>query len=146
MSVASPPWLDKKLLEVWLRPHYGETKVTECETQAADGKGDNYLSTMHRVVVRTKSGGSHSLIIKCRLEDGAYASAMAETRIYRKEQAMYDSTLARMSAILEKALPGKCVTGSLLLASNAFRYKIQWVSPLNDAILTAFVHVFTQLQ
>jgi hypothetical protein len=146
MSVAPPPWLDKKLLELWLRPHYGETTVTECKARTADSRGDNYLSAMHRVVVRTEGGDSHALIIKCRLEEGKFARIMAATRIYRKEQAMYDCTLVRMSAILEKALPGKCTTARLLLLSSAFLYKIQWGSFLNDAVLTIFVHVFTHLQ
>ncbi|KDR21496.1 hypothetical protein L798_02960 [Zootermopsis nevadensis] len=105
MSSAPPPWSDKKMLELWLQPHYGQTTVTGCDVQIADGKGDNYLSVMNRIVVRTEGGDSHSLIIKRRLQDGEFAGAIAETTIYRKEQSMYDRTLPRMSAILEKALP-----------------------------------------
>jgi hypothetical protein len=101
-----PPWMDKKVLELWLRTHYGEVSVTDVEVRKGTSKGDNYLSNMHRLVVKTKSGDSHHLVIKCRMEEGEAASLMSETSIYRREQEMYVSTLPKMSALLQKAMPG----------------------------------------
>jgi hypothetical protein len=77
-------------------------------------KGDNYLSVMHRLVVRTRDEGSYPLIVKCRMEEGATARIMRDSSIFRKEQEMYVNTLPRMSALLKKALPGKCWGGRLL--------------------------------
>lgn len=101
-----PPWMDKKMLEVWLRTHYGDVTVTDCEVKQATNKGDNYLSDMHRLVVTTKSGDTHRLVIKCCMEEGEAASIMRETSIYRREQEMYANTLPKMSALLQKAMPG----------------------------------------
>jgi hypothetical protein len=101
-----PPWMDKKILELWLRTHYGEVIVTDVEVTKATSKGDNYLSNMHRLVVKTKSGDSYHLMIKCRMEEGEAASIMNETSIYRREQEMYVSTLPKMAALLQKAMPG----------------------------------------
>lgn len=101
-----PPWMDKETLELWLRTHYGDLTVTDLEVRAGTSKGDNYLSNMHRLVVSTKSGDSHHLMIKCRMEDGEAARLFSETSVYRKEQEMYVSTLPKMSALLQKAMPG----------------------------------------
>jgi hypothetical protein len=70
-------------------------------------KGDNYLSVMNRLLVKTKDGGTYSLIVKCRMEEGATARIMRDSSIFRKEQEMYANTLPRISALLKKALPGK---------------------------------------
>jgi hypothetical protein len=116
-----PPWMDKKMLEVWLRTHYGEVTVADCEVEKATKKGDNYLSNMHRLVVTTKSGDTHRLVIKCRMEEGEVASIMNETSIYRREQEMYANTLPKISALLQKAMPGNvtfCVTLALSLVEN----------------------------
>ncbi|XP_069701077.1 uncharacterized protein [Periplaneta americana] len=101
----SPPWMDKKLLELWLKPHHGEVSVTDVESNVATSKGDNYLSVIHRLVVHTKEGQSYSLLVKCRLEDGDAANIMRESAIFKKEQEMYGVTLPKMSALLKKALP-----------------------------------------
>jgi hypothetical protein len=112
-----PPWMDKKVLELWLRTHYGEVIVTDFEVRKGTSKGDNYLSSMHRLVVKTKSGDSHHLMIKCRMEEGEAATLMKETSIYRKEQEMYVSTLPKLSALLQKATHGNvacCVSARCL--------------------------------
>jgi hypothetical protein len=101
-----PPWMDKQVLELWLRTHYGELTVTGCELRKGTDKGDNYLSNMHRLVVETKSGDSLRLVIKCRMEEGAAAIIMRESSIFRREQEMYVNTLPRISALLQKAMPG----------------------------------------
>jgi Mg2+/citrate symporter len=116
-----PPWMDKKMLEVWLRRHYGEVAVTDCEVKKGTNKGDNYLSNMHRLVVTTKSGDIHHLVIKCRMEEGEAATIMSETSIYRREQEMYANTLPKMSALLQKAMPGNvafCIALALSLFVN----------------------------
>jgi hypothetical protein len=99
--------MDKRLLEMWLRTHYGEVTVTECEVENATSKGDNYLSTMHRMVVRTQGGDSHYLLIKSRMEEGTTANVMKDSSIFRKEQEMYGNTLPRMHNLLQKAVPGR---------------------------------------
>lgn len=106
-AAVSPQWTDKKLLELWLRTHYGQLTVTDCEERLATGKGDNYLSVIHRLVVRTKDDGSYPLIVKCRIEEGATARMSKDSCFFRKEQEMYGNTLPKMSALLRKALPGK---------------------------------------
>jgi hypothetical protein len=107
-ATESPPWMNKKLLEVWLRSQYGQVTVMDCESRLATVKGDNYLSTLHRLLVRTKGGQSHPLIAKCRMEEGLSAKILKDSSIFRKEQQMYGNTLPRMSALLKKALPGRC--------------------------------------
>ena len=99
--------MKKELLELWLRTHYGQVTVTECEVRPATVKGDNYLSAMHRLTVRTQGGQSHSLVVKCRIEEGKTARMVEDSRVFRKEEEMYGGTLPRMSALLQKALPGK---------------------------------------
>lgn len=102
----SSPWMKKELLELWLRTYYGQVTVTECEVQPATVKGDNYLSVLHRLTVRTQGGQSHSLIVKCRIEEGKTARLVEDSKVFRREQEMYSTTLPRMSALLKKALPG----------------------------------------
>jgi hypothetical protein len=104
---AAPPWMDKQLLELWLRTHYGQVTVTDCEVRPATVKGDNYLSVMHRLLVATKCTPTLSLIVKCRMEEGVTAGIMKDSSIFRKEREMYGNTLPRMSALLRRALPGK---------------------------------------
>jgi hypothetical protein len=106
-AAGSPPWMDKKLLELWLRAHYGQVTVTDCEVRLATGKGDNYLSVIRRLLVRTKAEGCYHLVVKCCIEDGATAWILRDSSIFRKEQEMYGNTLPKMSALLKKALPGK---------------------------------------
>jgi hypothetical protein len=123
-----PPWMDKKILELWLRTHYGEVTVTDFEVRKGTSKGDNYLSDMQRLVLKTKSGDSHHLMIKCRMEEGEAANLMRETSIYRKEQEMYVSTLPKMSALLQKAMPGNVACCVPVFCLSRFEQEIKsWV-------------------
>jgi hypothetical protein len=101
-----PPWMDKEVVQLWLRTHYGDLTVTACEVRKGTRKGDNYLSNLHRLVVQTKFGGTLHLVIKCRMEDGPAASIMRESSIFRREHEMYANTLPRISALLQKAMLG----------------------------------------
>lgn len=99
MEIVTLPWLDKSKLELWL-----QTPVEDCVSKDADLKGDNYLSDLHRLLVKTKNGDK-SLIVKCRLEDGPAAVSLRESTIFKKEQEMYSITLPRMHELLRNAVP-----------------------------------------
>jgi Domain of unknown function (DUF227). len=101
MGTVSLPWLDKHRLEEWL-----QCPVEECVCRDAELKGDNYLSDLHRLLVKTKNGDK-SLIVKCSLEDGPAAVALRDSTIFKKEQEMYATTLPEMDRLLREALPGK---------------------------------------
>ncbi|PSN47056.1 hypothetical protein C0J52_09362 [Blattella germanica] len=98
MSVEVAPWMDKAKLEKWL-----EAPVTECVKKEYEGKGDNFMSTMHRVLVKTESG-ERSLIVKCRMGQGTAADVLRESTMFKKEIKMYGTTLPRMEQLLKNAI------------------------------------------
>ncbi|KAJ9585245.1 hypothetical protein L9F63_002945 [Diploptera punctata] len=94
------PWLDEENVKSWFRTPIKEIRYLK--TQAA-GKGDNYLSNLHRLLVRTPGGDEH-IVVKCRVDEGPIAQFLLESGIYSKEHRMYQSTLARMEKMLSEAL------------------------------------------
>ncbi|XP_069701071.1 uncharacterized protein [Periplaneta americana] len=104
-TATSPPWIDKKLLELWLRAYYGEITVTDVELEPSTLKGDNYLSRINHLVVRTKEGGAHALIVKVCMEEGVAAEIMKDSSIFKKEKAMYNNILPKIHSILQEIMP-----------------------------------------
>ncbi|KAJ9585248.1 hypothetical protein L9F63_002948 [Diploptera punctata] len=94
------PWLDKNRMEVWLN-----SPVKEILSEDNSKKGDNYLSNMKRLKVKTADGQVYSLVVKCRLEEGFAAEVFRETTIFKREQDMYGHILNKMAQLLQNAFP-----------------------------------------
>ncbi|XP_069668975.1 uncharacterized protein [Periplaneta americana] len=105
LSTQVPPWLDKELVQQWMRPHYGAVCVTHCVAQSIPGGGDNYLSDMHRLEVGTSDGETRRFLVKCRKTEGYIARMLERSKIFSKEQQMYSGTMARLQDILHGAMP-----------------------------------------
>ena len=103
MAAMNEIWLKKENLEHWLK-----CPVLEVVLKDADLKGDNYLSNMYRLQVKTNKGNK-ALIVKCRLEDTEAAAALGQTSIFKKEEEMYGKTLPRLDKLLQEATNGKVV-------------------------------------
>ncbi|KAJ9585249.1 hypothetical protein L9F63_002949, partial [Diploptera punctata] len=101
MAAMEEPWLDKNRMEVWLN-----SPVKEIISEDNSKKGDNYLSNMKRLEVKTADGQVYSLVVKCRLEEGFAAQVFRETTIFKREQDMYGHILNKMSQLLQNAFPG----------------------------------------
>ncbi|KAJ9590336.1 hypothetical protein L9F63_027826 [Diploptera punctata] len=98
MAEVTPPWLDVKMLELWLRK-----PVQQCVKKDAFNKGDNHMGDLHRILVKTKDEDI-SLIVKCRTEEGPTAEIQNESNMFRKEQELYKTTLPKMDQLLRNAL------------------------------------------
>ena len=112
MDTITVPWLNKSTLELWLK-----TPVEDCISKDAELKGDNYLSYLHRLLVKTKNGDM-SLIVKCHLEEGTAAVTLRDSTIFKKEQEMYAVTLPKLEELLRKAVTGKFKRRDLFICCN----------------------------
>ena len=92
-----PAWLDFKMLELWL-----EKPVEECVKKDGFNKGDNFMSDMHRILVKTKDE-EIPLIVKCRTEQGPTAEIQRESSMFRREQELYGTTIPKMDQLLRSA-------------------------------------------
>ncbi|XP_069701081.1 uncharacterized protein [Periplaneta americana] len=101
----SPPWVDKKRLELWLREYHGQVTVTDVDVEVSTAKGENYLSSIQRLKVTTEGGGVYRLLVKICLEEGASGEVMKNSSIYRREMVIYRDILPKMHALLQEALP-----------------------------------------
>ncbi|KAJ9585243.1 hypothetical protein L9F63_002943 [Diploptera punctata] len=101
MATMDAPWMKKSNLEEWLK-----TPVLEVMLKDAQLNGDNYLSSMYRMRVKTKQG-EKALIVKCRLQNTDAADAFEETSIFKKEAEMYWNTLPKLEKLLTLANQGE---------------------------------------
>ncbi|XP_069701069.1 uncharacterized protein [Periplaneta americana] len=104
-ALVSPPWVDKKRLELWLREYHGEVTVTDVGVEVSTAKGDNYLSSIQRLKVKVKGGDVFPLLVKICMEGGEAADIMKNSIIYKKEKEIYSDILPKIHALLQKAMP-----------------------------------------
>ena len=101
MASVEELWLKKENLEQWLN-----CPVLEVVLKDADLKGDNYMSNMVRLQVKTETGDK-ALIVKCRLQDTEAAEKLSETSIFKREKEMYGRTLPKLDKLLQEVTQGK---------------------------------------
>lgn len=94
------PWLDRNTMELWLK-----VPVKEIHSEDTSLKGDNYLSYMKNLVVKTESGEVYPLVVKCRIEEGIVADVFGNSSIYKRELEMYRNIQKKMSQLLREAFP-----------------------------------------
>ncbi|XP_069701080.1 uncharacterized protein [Periplaneta americana] len=106
MSATCPcSWLSTELVQTALRSRYGDVRVLDYNVQNATSKGDNHLSNMYRLKVRTYDGNTHSIILKATLDRSSVSTLMKESKIFRKEEIMYGKVLPRLNAMAQDAFP-----------------------------------------
>ncbi|GFG33031.1 hypothetical protein Cfor_07428 [Coptotermes formosanus] len=98
-----PPWLNSEFLATILsEEEKTDVSVTDMEVKAAVSRGDNFLSTLYRIMVECNesNGGSginrYFLIIKTLPKDEVLQQVVLESRSFEKELQMYGSTLPAM--------------------------------------------------
>ncbi|PSN47049.1 hypothetical protein C0J52_09365 [Blattella germanica] len=96
----STPWLEKENLQKWLK-----TPVKEIESEQKNSKGDNYLSSMQKLTVKTEDGRTFQVVVKCRLLSGTTADVFGKTDIFRKEVEFYRRTSHAIQDILNEVFP-----------------------------------------
>lgn len=94
-------WLDKKFLENALGK-----EVADFEVKPIGGKNDNFTSNLFGVVVQLKSNEKEHLFVKKMLDTKGDGQSVRETSMFDREIHMYSVVLPKLSALLEKAIPG----------------------------------------
>ncbi|KAK7869221.1 hypothetical protein R5R35_001161 [Gryllus longicercus] len=107
-DVATPPsWLDTQLIRQALR-NGGEHNpvVASISVRHAVAPGENYISTVYRVMATLSDGRQRHFIIKGPAMGGL--SEMAKgTCVFQREIDMFTDYIPKMEALLEAAAPGR---------------------------------------
>jgi thiamine kinase-like enzyme len=110
-EVDIPPWLNSEFLAIILSEEEKKNiSVTGMDVKAAVSKGDNYLSTLYRIMVECNesNGGNginkYFLILKTLPKGELLQKVVSESRSFEKELQMYGSTLPAMYCAMKAKL------------------------------------------
>ncbi|PSN47055.1 hypothetical protein C0J52_09363 [Blattella germanica] len=99
-NIMAEPWFDKDKLQKWLK-----TPIKYIELGDGYAKGENYLSTMKRVLVTSEDGRKFPLIFKCRLLNGTVAQLFGKVGIFQNEFELYENIIPAIRNLLKEAFP-----------------------------------------
>jgi Predicted aminoglycoside phosphotransferase len=106
-----PPWLNREFLATILSEEGKKNiSVTDMDVKAAVSKGDNYLSTLYRIMVECNesNGGNeinkYFLILKTLPKGEIMQQLVSESQSFEKEMQMYSCTLPAMYCVTKAKL------------------------------------------
>ncbi|KAJ9598055.1 hypothetical protein L9F63_026838, partial [Diploptera punctata] len=108
-----PSWLNCKFLSEILSKEDLEIRVTEFDVKPAVDKGDNYLSTLYRVVVKctvnkeTNEIETFNLIIKTLPEGEMVQKILQQLKGFEKEFHIYEVVFPALNLLLTKSVKGE---------------------------------------
>ena len=86
---------------MWLK-----IRVKEIHTEDNSVKGENFLSNLKRVEVKTEDSRVYALVVKCEMEVGKAAEVFRKSTIFSREEEMYRNTLNKITKLLRETLGG----------------------------------------
>lgn len=95
----TPQWLTSEFIQKILVKDHGMTDIDSYTVESATNPGDNYLSVIYRLTVKTKSGEVLSFIVKTLTDSSDSREFINLIQAFPKETVMYEEVLPQLEKL-----------------------------------------------